>query len=96
MTSKEIFEYAKDLTKTLGEVLDHPSFSHTSIRNWCGVESLCVYFRCSDSPSGVLLAGGFAMNDEHKAILHERNERVNLGPSRGDIAARNGCVTITY
>lgn len=98
MTSNEIFAYSKNLAKTAKEMLEHPSFSHTRLSRWtdCGDKSVWVYFRCSDSPSGVLMAGSFKLTPETEALMRGKNIRANLGPSRGDIAARNLCGTTSF
>lgn len=91
MNSKEIFEYTRVRpVATAAELLNHPSFSHTRFNQW---GSFWVYFRCSDSPSGVLGAGGFENTPENRALMEAKKIRANLGPSRGDIAAANPCGT---
>jgi hypothetical protein len=94
MNSNEIFEYIKT-PHTGEELLAHPSFSHTRVSRW-SQNDLIVYFRCSDSPSGVLSAGGFIRTRETDKIMRERNLRANLGPSRGDIACAHPCGTIGF
>jgi hypothetical protein len=106
MTSKEIFEYKKDANPTFEDALNHPDFSHTRFDEpwdcFVGTDSphrfgsLLVYFRCSDSPSGVLMAAGFHATPENKLTLSNRHLRANLGPSRGEIATRNFAGTIGF
>lgn len=100
MNSNEIFEYNK-AAHTPTELLDHPSYSHSRYHapwasNPGSLGNTTVYFRCSDSPSGVLAAGGFSMTPENTALLSARKIRANLGPSRGDIAAANLCGTRAF
>ena len=97
MNSNEIFAYSK-APHSAKELLDNPSFSHTRLSRWwdSGDKSVWVYFRCTDSPSGVLCAGSFKSNPENDALLRGRNIRANTGPSRGDIAARNLCGTVRF
>ena len=98
MTSKDIFAYSANLTKTAKDMLEHPCYSHTRLSRWtdCGDNSIWVYFRCSDSPSGVLMAGSFKLTPETEALLRGKNIRANLGPSRGDIAAANPPGTVSF
>jgi hypothetical protein len=97
MTTTEIFDFDKNYPlATLEDCLNHPSFSHTRVKNWCGTETITIYFRCEDSPSGVLRATGFYLTPENKAVLASRNVRANLGPSRGEIASQNPPGTMTF
>ena len=97
MTSSEIFQYGKE-QHTPAEMLSNPSFSHTRVSTWCcpNRDVLWVYFRCSDSPSGVLQAGSFKLNEETRALMAARNVKANLGPSRGEIAAANPPGTVSF
>lgn len=96
MTTKEIFEL-RDKPFTPDEVKAHPAFSHVTRRPWCGCDILHAYFRCSDSPSGVLLAASWCKDPDHPndpelqdnkdyARALELFERIHNGPTRGDIA----------
>lgn len=95
MNSKEIFEFVK-VNHTANELINHLSFSHARVSRWSNDNSIWVYFKCSDSPSGVLQAGSFARTSITDALMASRNLRANLGPSRGDIACRNLCGTIGF
>lgn len=98
MNSNEIFKFSA-AGHSPAELLDHPCYSHTRIMDrWTNYDppGVTVYFRCSDSPSGVLAAGGFRLNPENEALLRARKIRANTGPSRGDIAARNLCGTVGF
>jgi hypothetical protein len=98
MNSKEIFVYSA-AGHSPAELLDHPSYSHSRVmERWTDYDpaQMTVYFRCTDSPSGVLAAGGFRLTPENEALLRARKIRANTGPSRGDIAARNLCGTVTF
>jgi hypothetical protein len=97
MNSNDIFEYQKKQT-TVEELLTHPSFSHTRVSNFCNFsgKTMWVYFKCSDSPSGVLMAGSFNRTPETDALMAARKLRANLGPSRGDIAAANPPGTLGF
>ncbi len=97
MNSNQIFEFSKT-PHAAAELLDHPSFSHTRLSRWwdSGDKSIWVYFRCTDSPSGVLSAGSFPSNPENDALMRGKKIRANNGPSRGDIACRNLCGTTGF
>ena len=97
MTTNQIWEFGKT-PHSAADLLDHPCFSHTRVSDFCcpNRDTIWVYFRCSDSPSGVLLAGSFKLNPENEAALRARKIRANTGPSRGDIAARNLCGTVSF
>jgi hypothetical protein len=100
MNSNELFEFRKT-PHTPTELLEHPSFGHLRLQPaWYPdkgqLDSITVYFRCSDSPSGVLAAGGFDLTPENKQMLAERKMRANDGPSRGSIAIARGCGTVGF
>ena len=95
MNSNEIFEFTKT-PHSAEELLGHPSFSHTRLSRFSSDNSIWVYFRCTDSPSGVLSAGGFTRTPETDALMAARKLRANLGPSRGDIAAANPPGTVGF
>lgn len=76
------------------DIKTHPSFSHVTRRQWCGCECINAYFRCSDSPSGVILVTGWSDADsstktksqaveELKAVKDVFN-RIYQGPTRGE------------
>jgi hypothetical protein len=87
MKVKEINNRIRKAQFSLREALEHKAFSHARIKSWCRSESILVYFKVEDSPSGVYLAGGFPHNQENQAILRMKEIQPNYGPSRGDIAA---------
>jgi len=105
MNTNEIFELQKT-NLTFEGILNHPDFSHARFDPpwdcFIGTDSpyrfgtLKLYLRCSDSPSGVLLASGFVATDENKKLLAERNLRANVGPSRGQIAQSHGVSTVGF
>lgn len=97
MTSKQLFEYGKT-SHTATELLEHTDYSHSRLNDrWNNqTPSVLIYFRCSDSPSGVLLAGSFKLNPENEALLRGKGIRANTGPSRGEIASANPPGTVNF
>ena len=78
MTTNEIFEYSRN-DNSLTEMLEHHSFRYVKVKSWYGREYLSVFFRCTDSPSGVMGAGGglrFELNEDNNKILLEHNALV--------------------
>ena len=98
MTTTEIIQYLNE-NHTIEEMLSNPNYSHTRYHQpwdcFIGTDSpyrygtITVYFRCSDSPSGVFSAGGFILTPENKSLLSQLNVSPNMGPSRGSIASSN-------
>lgn len=79
MTTEEIFEYSRS-DHSLSEMIEHHSFRYIKVKSYYGREYLSVFFRCTDSPSGVLGAGGglrFELNEDNNKILLEHKAPVH-------------------
>lgn len=93
MNTNECFTYQKQEPEpTFQEAITHPAFSHTRFYpRWyhTQLDSIQVYFRCSDSPSGVLAVFCCDITPEIKAVMITHKIEPNRSPSRGEIACGN-------
>ena len=69
-------------TETIKKLLADPRYSHTRFSDRV-YPSFTIYFRCPDSPSGVIRVGG-GRREEYPADAPQGT----YGPSRGELVAR--------
>jgi len=81
MTCKEI-EQLQETGLSIQNAVKHPAFSHARRSKYFQGKSTYIYFFCSDSPSGVLLAKGGETNEVENALRQARNTSP-LSPTEG-------------